>query len=699
MHSELRAQLAFRFTGLRSQEQSSLADPRALRPALTARHRNLAALRYDYPIVLPFEPAAGDFALTLTAMVDRALGEKAEPSVCKAALRVEREIRTLLAQGASRTLFGLWELAVNRLVVRGDETLPAVVAAVRKALGPDGEVVDCEAALPRAFVLQAWKTVQKGKAERFHEEARRLIVRLGEILLADDARSGAARSPERLRESVGTVHRDVFDFEAMSGLLGRGAPKRPLTEARRRRIKLLIVALESQRFFLDESGYTFVFDRCAPALRAFRARQVRLRSLARNLAMARLEVDGEYDESRHDALFQQIRQAPLSAEELARFPDYLVCLRDGDLDAQGRGELTEALCCGMPVKVLVQSDDIVEEAIVGEGLAAVGARADAVAGEAIGLGTAFVLQASASSLPRLAERVHEALAYPGPALVSVFSGASGDSCCLPPYLNAAAATESRAFPTFVYDPRKRLGEGAFSLDGNPQPEADWPLHGFDYEDADLQRVAEDLAFTVVDFAAADERFSTHFLDSRAGNVKAASVTEWLEATRYDASASPMVPMVDQAGTLHRLIIDETVVALAERVLARWRRLQRLASVGVPVKAEAALPDEVPVAQAVTADPVPAVAPTPPEAKAPASDDAYIETPRCTTCNECTQINNRMFAYDANKQAYVADVGAGTYRQLVEAAESCQVSIIHPGKPKNADEDGLEELLERAQPFI
>ena len=80
------------------------------------------------------------------------------------------------------------------------------------------------------------------------------------------------------------------------------------------------------------------------------------------------------------------------------------------------------------------------------------------------------------------------------------------------------------------------------------------------------------------------------------------------------------------------------------------------------------------------------------------DDAYIETARCSTCNECTQINPKMFAYDGNKQAYIADVRAGTYAQLVEAAESCQVSVIHPGKPLDPDEPGLAELLERAESF-
>ena len=59
----------------------------------------------------------------------------------------------------------------------------------------------------------------------------------------------------------------------------------------------------------------------------------------------------------------------------------------------------------------------------------------------------------------------------------------------------------------------------------------------------------------------------------------------------------------------------------------------------------------------------------------------------------------MFVYNDNKQAYIADPDAGTYRQMVEAAESCQVAIIHPGKPRNPDEPGLEELLERAKPFL
>jgi ferredoxin len=96
---------------------------------------------------------------------------------------------------------------------------------------------------------------------------------------------------------------------------------------------------------------------------------------------------------------------------------------------------------------------------------------------------------------------------------------------------------------------------------------------------------------------------------------------------------------------------------------------------------------------------PAPAPAAEAAPETPSDEPYIETPRCTTCNECTQINDKMFGYDANKQASIINPDAGTYLQLVEAAESCQVSIIHPGKPRNPNEPGLLELMKRAEPFL
>ena len=79
-------------------------------------------------------------------------------------------------------------------------------------------------------------------------------------------------------------------------------------------------------------------------------------------------------------------------------------------------------------------------------------------------------------------------------------------------------------------------------------------------------------------------------------------------------------------------------------------------------------------------------------------EAYIDSARCTSCDECTNLNNRLFAYNADKQAYVKDAMAGTFQQLVIAAERCPVSLIHPGTALNPKEKDLAKWLKRAERF-
>jgi pyruvate-ferredoxin/flavodoxin oxidoreductase len=109
------------------------------------------------------------------------------------------------------------------------------------------------------------------------------------------------------------------------------------------------------------------------------------------------------------------------------------------------------------------------------------------------------------------------------------------------------------------------------------------------------------------------------------------------------------------------------------------------------------------AAAVATAPAAVVAAAPVGAPAAAADDdlvmeAYIEVERCTTCNECTNLNSKMFAYNENKQAYIRDIHAGTFAQLVMAAEKCPAGLIHPGTPVNPKEKDLAKWIERAKPF-
>jgi pyruvate-ferredoxin/flavodoxin oxidoreductase len=79
-------------------------------------------------------------------------------------------------------------------------------------------------------------------------------------------------------------------------------------------------------------------------------------------------------------------------------------------------------------------------------------------------------------------------------------------------------------------------------------------------------------------------------------------------------------------------------------------------------------------------------------------DPWIETELCTSCDECIRINPEVFAYDGNKQAYIKDAGAGTFKEVVQAAEKCTARCIHPGTPLNSDEPDLDKWVKRAEPF-
>jgi len=159
------------------------------------------------------------------------------------------------------------------------------------------------------------------------------------------------------------------------------------------------------------------------------------------------------------------------------------------------------------MKVLVQTDDILEDRSRRRCAPRIRpCAAGSLSTWRFGLNEVYVLQASGSHLYQFRERILKGLACAGPALFSVYSGAGGKTADLPPYLNAAAAMESRAFPAFTYDPDAGANWAArFSLEANSQVDSDWPVRRFAYEDENHQRVETDVAFTLVDFVACDRR--------------------------------------------------------------------------------------------------------------------------------------------------------------------------------------------------
>jgi ferredoxin len=224
------------------------------------------------------------------------------------------------------------------------------------------------------------------------------------------------------------------------------------------------------------------------------------------------------------------------------------------------------------------------------------------------------------------------------------------------------------------------------------------------------RKKEEIAFTYMDFISCDRRYARHFAQVPESKWDDSLLPVDESLTREKKGFPDKVPfiyMVDNDNLLQKVIVDERMLREARRCREMWRSLQELGGIHNS-HAEILLAREKKAWEArmqveadkqtetvATVTPSSVVVEAEPERS---RDEAYIDSPRCSTCNECVTLNNKMFAYDNNRQAFIADVNAGTYAQLVEAAENCQVSVIHPGKPRNPKEPGIEDLLKRAEAF-
>jgi pyruvate-ferredoxin/flavodoxin oxidoreductase len=185
-------------------------------------------------------------------------------------------------------------------------------------------------------------------------------------------------------------------------------------------------------------------------------------------------------------------------------------------------------------------------------------------------------------------------------------------------------------------------------------------------------------------------------------------------------------MVNKEGQLTRLLVAQPIVESCEDRRDFWTMLRSLAGEDRPstdVLVEEARQDMAGkimaglmqvvsgsgqgLAALVAGDIAPAAAPaagdsTPAGAPAAAAADGYlapwIDTVNCTACDECTQLNSKIFEYNADKKAVIKNAEAGPYKDIVKAAERCTARVIHPGLPRNRNEKGIEKWIKRAEKY-
>ncbi len=349
--------------------------------------------------------------------------------------------------------------------------------------------------------------------------------------------------------------------------------------------------------------------------------------------------------------------------------------------------------------------------------------------------TTYVLQSTIAQPNHLIEGFIEGLKTRRPALFNLYTPCQpehgiGDDMSAN---QARLAVESRAYPLFRYNPdHGDTLEQCIELDGNPAMDQPWPTYTLNYVENGRQK-AMDLPMTFADFAATETRFRKHFrvAPPDTWNDKMIPLADFLERDDEEREDRyPYVWSVDRNRQLMRLLVAKPIVDSCEDRRDYWKMLRSLAGVDQqPLdrgKIESEIRQEIStriaskIAQLVTGEEPATTAAVVPKASSdsPAggngaasagssvapSDAAsdflapWIDTPQCTSCDECVRLNPNLFVYNDQKKATIKDPQGGPYKDLVKAAERCTAQVIHPGLPKDRSEKDIDKWIARAKKY-
>jgi len=188
-------------------------------------------------------------------------------------------------------------------------------------------------------------------------------------------------------------------------------------------------------------------------------------------------------------------------------------------------------------------------------------------------------------------------------------------------------------------------------------------------------------------ACRDRQRAWRILQELAG-IESEYVRLAVEQTRQEVETAARAE-IEAIGERER---SEGAAQAIERIVALFTDPAALAMAPSPIVIESPEQPEVREAPEKTTAPVEA------EIEEEFSAEPYIDTYLCTSCNECINLNPLLFKYNQEKQAEIGDVSAGTFLELVKAAEACPAKCIHPGSPREYDATATAAVIARAEVF-
>jgi pyruvate-ferredoxin/flavodoxin oxidoreductase len=442
-----------------------------------------------------------------------------------------------------------------------------------------------------------------------------------------------------------------------------------------------------------------------------------------------MELAGGYDPSESEDTFARFNWEQLNDEEWHLCPPVLALGGDGAMFDIGFQNLSRALMAGKPIKILIVDTQVYSNTggqactsgFIGQvadmspyGASKHGKSEKRKEISIIGMAhrTAFVAQCSQANTTHLLESFIDGINSRRPALFNVYAvcppehGVGDDSAIA----QSKMALESRAFPVFRYNPDLGVTfSECATLEGNPAMDADWPTYTLEYADESGKKTMT-LPMTFADFALSEGRFAKQFKKAppETWNDDMVLLSDFLNLSEGEREGKfPFIWSVDKKNRLIRALVSVELVRSCEERLQFWHQLKDLTAKNGTQVDEEAIANRVrqELIQKLSSVPVlgsgnaaqPA-ANAAPAAAAEGYEPVWIDTPECTACDECMNINAKIFGYNDQKKAVVLNPTAGTFLDLVKAAEKCTAGIIHPGTPWNMKEANLDKLKLRAEKF-
>ena len=464
---------------------------------------------------------------------------------------------------------------------------------------------------------------------------------------------------------------------------------------------------------------------------------------------AEMELKGEYDPVQNREFFTYFTWQQFTNEEWLLCPPVVALGGDGAMYDIGLQNLSRLMASGKPIKVIVVDTQVYSNTggqactsgFIGQisDMAQYGKvwKGKPEPRKEIGLlamahRNTYVMQATMANTSHMIEGFIDGLMARRPALFNLYTTCQpehgvGDDMGV---AQAKLAVESRAYPIFKYDPDVSVkAKEAFDLSGNPDIDRVWPTYTLKYMENGREKKME-VAMTFADFALTEARFRKHFRKAPRDtwNDSMIPLVEFLEMTDEEREGKyPFIWAVDRKQHLNRVLVAKTIVDSCEERRDFWIMLRDIAGAAEEKKEEVDIESKVraevvgKIAQGLmqlaggngagimelaTAEAPPAggaAAPASSGTPAPAANAEgymapWIETEECTSCDECTKLNSKIFAYNDDKKAYIKDPQGGPYSDLVKAAEKCTARVIHPGLPADRSEKDIDKWIKRGEKF-